>query len=69
MAQQHPWVPSGVYTDSLSSGDAHAYAYGRIRNGDIVESSGRRAGRPAKDELYDDSCHSSHPIFSCPGTM
>jgi hypothetical protein len=23
---------------------------------------------PTFDELYDHSCHSSHPVFSCPGS-
>ena len=68
LAQQHPWLPSGMYTGSLPSGDAPARAYGRIRSGDIVDSSGWRTGRPTTDQLYDDACHSSHPVFSCPGT-
>jgi hypothetical protein len=26
------------------------------------------ATAPTFDELYDHSCHSSHPVFSCPGS-
>jgi len=68
LAQQNPWVPSGIYTRSLPSGDAPARAYGRLRSGDIIDSSGWRTGRPTTDDLYGDACHSSHPVFSCPGT-
>jgi phage tail protein X len=68
LAQQHPLVPSGMYTGSLLDGDAPARAYGRIRSGDIVDSLGWRSGKPATDQLYDDACRSSHPVFSCPGT-
>jgi hypothetical protein len=66
-AQQNPWVPSGVYTGSLPNGDAPARAYGRIFKGNIVDPQGSRTGKHATDELYDDACHSSHPVFSCPG--
>jgi hypothetical protein len=71
LAQQHPWVPGGMYAGSLPNGDSPARAYGRIRSGDIVDPLGWRTGRPATDdELYDDdACRSSHPVFSCPGTQ
>ena len=73
MAEQHPWVPSdvyagSVYTGSVSTDAAPVGAYGRLRKGDTVEP-GWRTARPVKDELHDESCHSSHPVFSCPGAM
>jgi len=67
LAQQHPWVPSGLSADSLSTGPARAQGYSRIRKGDVIGSSDWRTGKPASDELYD-SCHSSHPVFACPGS-
>jgi hypothetical protein len=69
LAQQHPRMPGGMYTRSLPNGDAPARAYGRIRSGDIVDSSAWRTGKPAIDELYGDACHSSHTVFSCPRTL
>jgi hypothetical protein len=65
-AQQHPWVPSGMYTGSLPTRDAPIRAYGRVRTSDIVDSSGWRTGKPATDELYD-ACHNMRAVFSCPG--
>ena len=65
---QHPRVPGGMYARNLPNGDAPARAYGRIRSGDISGSSVWRTGKPAVDELYGDACHSSHAVFSCPGT-
>jgi hypothetical protein len=44
MAQEHPWGPSGMYTGSLSTGDAYAQVNCCIRKGDIVD---RRDGVPA----------------------
>jgi hypothetical protein len=74
LAQQNPWVPSNVYNGTLFSGSASnsnvpARAYGRAHKGDTIDTSGWRTSKPATDELYDDACHSSHPVFSCPGTM
>jgi hypothetical protein len=66
LAQQHLRVPSGVYTGSLANGDARAE--GRVRSDDIVDPAGWRNAKPTTDGLYDDACHSSHPVFSCPGT-
>jgi hypothetical protein len=67
LAQQHPWVPSGMYAASVPKANAPARTYGRAGRGDSVDSLGWRTGKPATDELYDDACHSSHPVFSCPG--
>jgi len=69
LAQQHPWVPSDVYTGSVQSGDWYARAYGRVHRGDSVAPAVRPGGKAATDELYDDACHSGHAVFSCPGTM
>jgi hypothetical protein len=66
-AQQHPWVPSGMYMGNLPTGDAPVRAYGRVRSGDIVDSSGWHTGKPATDELYD-ACHTMRAVFACPGT-
>ena len=66
-AQQHPRGFSG-YTGSVDYGQAPIHTYGRIRNGDIIDSSGWLTAKPAADELYDDACQSSHSVFSCPGT-
>jgi hypothetical protein len=68
LAQQHPWVPSGMYTGNLPSGNASARAYGRISKGDVVDSVRWRTGKSNADELYNDSCHSSHAVFACPGS-
>jgi hypothetical protein len=68
LAQQHPWVPSGMYTGSVTHGQAPARTYGRFSNGDIANSSGWRTGKPATDELYGDACNSSHAVFACPGS-
>jgi hypothetical protein len=67
LAQQHPRVPGGIYTRSLPNGDAPARPTAASA-GDIVDSSAWRTGKPAIDELYGDACHSSHAVFSCPGT-
>jgi len=67
LAQQHPWVPSGMYTASVPKANAPARSYGRAGRGDTVDPSGWRSGKPGTDELYDGACHSSHPVFSCPG--
>jgi len=69
LAQQHPWVSSDVYTGSLLNGDSMARTYGRAHRGDIVDPAARPAAKATTDELYDDACHSSHPVFACPGTL
>jgi hypothetical protein len=68
LAQQHPWVPSGTYTNNLQNGDAPARAYGRSSSGKIVDAVGWRSSKSQADELYDSSCNSSHPLFACPGS-
>jgi hypothetical protein len=67
LAQQHPWVPSGMSTGSVSSGDAAARAYGRVTTGAIIDTAGSRSGRSGADDLYN-SCNSGHAVFVCPGS-
>ena len=66
-AQQHPWVPSDVYTGKVQNGYSFARTYGRMRAGDIVVPAARPAAK-ATDSLYD-ACSSSHAVFTCPGTF
>jgi hypothetical protein len=68
LAQQHPWVPSGMYTGSVTQRQAPVRAYGRVSNSDIVNASGWRTGKPAVDELYGEACNSGHAVFACPGS-
>jgi len=68
LAQQHPWVGSDVYKGIVQNNDSVARAYGRVHKGDIVDPA-RPAAKTATDPLYDDACHSSHSVFSCPGTI
>jgi len=68
LAQQHPWVPSSVYTGNLSGGDAPAQAYGRVSSGNIVDTTGWNTRRSHGNEVYDDSCHDSYAVFGCPGS-
>jgi hypothetical protein len=68
LAQQHPWVPSSVYTGNLSGGDALARAYGRVGSGNIVDTAGWHTRKSHGDDLYGYSCRSSHAVFACPGS-
>jgi hypothetical protein len=73
LAQQHPWVPSGVYsgnvyTGNVRGGDAPARAYGRFSSGNIVDTAGPHSRKSGADDLYGNSCNSSHAVFACPGS-
>lgn len=68
LAQQHPWAGSSTYTSTMQDGHSATRAYGRVHRGDTEVPVTRPATRATTDELYG-ACESSHPVFSCPGTM
>lgn len=68
LAQQHPWVPNGIYIGNVPDGAVAPAHSGGVHRGDIVDPARPPAAKAATGDRGGDGRHSRHAAFSFPRT-